>query len=84
MPDLEVVVRPFQLPSNAPPAQPYVTAQQPSGGPISLFFGRSGSGRTFTETYSLYESYYVDQEIYENPFTLGSKARRPLGMTKLF
>ena len=61
---LENIVRPFQLPNSAPPQQ-YITARQPSRPPIILYFGRSGSGRTFTETFSSQTTFYMDQKVKE-------------------
>ena len=65
MSEIETIVRPFQLPSNAPPAQPYVTASQPSNPPVFLAFGKSGSGVTFDGSYHIVITKYCEQQVVE-------------------
>ena len=64
MADIEIVVRPFQLPSVAP-ADRYVTPGQPSIQPVRLIVGRSGAGRTFSGSYSSKTEFYLTQQVVE-------------------
>lgn len=60
----EGVVRPFQLPNSAP-SQRYLAPKQQAQPPVKLFFGRSGSGRTFNGSGSAQGTWYLDQRIVE-------------------
>lgn len=64
MSDFEGIVRPFQLPSNAP-SQRYLSPKQQSQPPVMLYFGRGGSGRTFDASYSKQVARYMDQQVVE-------------------
>lgn len=64
MANLETLVRPFQLPDTSV-SQQFVTANQPSMPPIMLYFGRSGSGITLSESFSSQTTYYQDQQLIE-------------------
>jgi hypothetical protein len=73
MSELENIVRPLQLPNNAPPPQQYVTPNQPSNPPVALLIGRAGSGRTFNETYNATTHRYLTQRVVEKtvaPFSI--------------
>lgn len=58
MSSFENIVRPFQLPDNAPPKQ-YVTAKQQAVPPVILYFGRSGGGKTMSGSFSTSVQYYL-------------------------
>lgn len=68
MPVLEDVVRPFQLPLNAPPELYQPQTGQTSQQPVMITCGVGagiGNVRSFTSTYSVTITSYLDQSAVE-------------------
>lgn len=73
MANFESIVRPFQLSDTSPPRR-YVTARQQSQPNIVMYFGRSGSGRTFSGSYSRQTTRYLTMFIAEDKRGYGDLA----------
>jgi hypothetical protein len=58
------IVRPAQAP-RVSPAQAYVAPGQRSRPPVVLNWGRNGSGKTMSGSYSQTITFYMDQQVVE-------------------
>jgi hypothetical protein len=61
---LETIIRPFQTNAIAP-ARPYFNAGQVGVPNVILQFGRSGSGKTFSGSYSARQTNYMTKYVNE-------------------